>query len=369
MSRSFIDEFYWSDFKNQKDEALSHTEKHQRLVNWAIKAREHNPNAFDNLTEWILDDSEWTEDKLKENEQILMQGILSRFRSRNAQLRAYLKEIEPAGVVNEAVFNALDRFDAELSGKTECDELRVVISKMFTDFSCMRDRKIRELIAGGKTGPTGADSVEVFGYVNLLKVCDARVQWILFMPGVVEKQQKGFTVDRFDYMKMPAMRFIGKESCNSGKSDTTENPKELFSVLNTLSEYKADLDYDVLLRHHYGRGVDAEPCHGFWGRFFKADTPVPEGFVHFDFTPQRAEKTFVAGPPYISQFAFASFSGDMGAMHKSEGYDVDAMYDVTRNIILGHDVNIPYPDKYWTAELFPDGYDNYSTAYMFSVEL
>ena len=156
------------------------------------KGKRHNPNAFDNLTEWILDDSEWTEDKLKENEQILMQGILSRFRSRNAQLRAYLKELEPAGVVNEAVFNALDRFDAELSGKTECDELRVVISKMFTDFSCMRDRKIRELIAGGKTGPTGADSVEVFGYVNLLKVCDARVQWILFMPGVVEKQQKAY---------------------------------------------------------------------------------------------------------------------------------------------------------------------------------
>ena len=39
------------------------------------------------------------------------------------------------------------------------------------------------------------------------------------------------------------------------------------------------------------------------------------------------------------------------------------------NIILGQDVNIPYPDKYWTAEVFLDGYDNYSTAYIFSVEL
>jgi len=47
----------------------------------------------------------------------------------------------------------------------------------------------------------------------------------------------------------------------------------------------------------------------------------------------------------------------------------DAMYDVTRNIILGQDVNIPYPDKYWTAEVFLDGYDNPSTAYMFSVEI
>jgi hypothetical protein len=59
----------------------------------------------------------------------------------------------------------------------------------------------------------------------------------------------------------------------------------------------------------------------------------------------------------------------MEAMHKKEGYDRDAMYDITRNIILGQDVNIPYPDKYWTAEVFLTGYDNYSTAYMFSVEL
>ena len=46
-----------------------------------------------------------------------------------------------------------------------------------------------------------------------------------------------------------------------------------------------------------------------------------------------------------------------------------AMYDVTRNIILGQGVQIPYPDKYWTAEVFLNGVENDSTAYMFSVEL
>ena len=369
MSRSFVDEFYWNDFKNQKDELLSDTDKYQRIVNWAVKARGHNPNVFDALTEWILDDSEWTDDRLAENEQILMQGILARFRSQNAQLRAYLKDIKPSGIVNEAVFNAIDRFDDELSGKTNYDDLRDVISKMFTDFSVMRDRKIREQIAGGKTGPSGADSVDVFGYVNALKECDARVQWTLFMPDVVKKQQKGFKVEKFEYMKMPAMRFIGKESCEGDGLDTVEGLKRIFSILDTMGEYKSGFDYDVLLQHHYGRGVDVERQHGFWGRFMKADTPVPEGFVYFDFTPQRTEDKFVAGPPFISQFAFAVFSGNMEAMHKSEGYDSDAMYDITRNIILGQDVNIPYPDKYWTAEAFLDGYDNYSTAYMFSVEL
>jgi len=369
MPRSLIDEFYWNDFKNQKDELLSDIDKYKRIVNWAIKARVHNPNVFDALTEWILDDSEWTDDKIAENEQILMHGILARFRSQNAQLRAYLKSIEPSGIVNGAVFNALDRFDNELSGKTENDDLRNVVTKMFTDFSVMRDRKIREQIAGGKTGPTGTNSVNVFGYVNLLKECDARVQWTLFMPDVVEKQQKGFRVEKFEYVKMPAMRFIGKESCEGNGQDTADSLKEIFSILDTMSEYKSGFDYDVLFQHHYGRGVDVERMHRYWGRFMKADTPVPEGFVCFDFTPQRIENSFVAGPPYISQFAFAVFSGDMEAMHKKEGYDVDAMYDITRNIILGQDVNIPYPDKYWTAEAFLDGYDNYSTAYMFSVEL
>jgi AraC-like DNA-binding protein/Ca2+-binding EF-hand superfamily protein len=369
MSRSFIDEFYWNDFKNQKDQLLSDVDKYQRIVNWAVKARGHNPNVFDALTEWILDDSEWTDEKLAENEQIFMQGILARFRSQNAQLRAYLKEIEPSGMVNEAVFNALDRFDNELSGKTGENHLRDVVSKIFTDFSVMRDRKIREQIAGGKTGPEGADSVDVFGYVNLLKVCDARIQWTLFMPGVIEKQQEGFKVEKFEYIKMPALRFIGKESCKSDGKDTAEDLKEIFSVLDTMSEYKSGFDYDVLFQHHYGRGVDVEPCHGFWGRFMKADAPVPEGFVYFDFTSQRNESYFVAGLPYISQFAFAVFSGDMEAMHKNAGYDSGAMYEITRYIILGQDVNIPYLDKYWTAEVFINGYDNYSTAYMFSVEL
>lgn len=108
------------------------------------------------------------------------------------------------------------------------------------------------------------------------------------------------------------------------------------------------------------------PWHGFWGRFMKADTPVPEGFLYFDFLPFNDGK---AGPPFISQFAYATFSGDMDAMHKCEGYDCDAMYDVTRNIMLGQGVPIPYPDKYWTAEVFLNGCDKYSTAYMFSAEL
>ncbi|MDD4493888.1 MAG: AraC family transcriptional regulator [Eubacteriales bacterium] len=369
MSRKLIDEFYWSDLEKQKGEILTDAEKYQRIVSWAGKARGQNPNVFDALTEWILDDSEWTDEKLVENEQILMQGVFARFKDQNEQLRAYLKKIEPSGVVNDAVFKALDRFDDELSGKTLAGNLQDVITKMFTDFTSMRERSIREQIAGGRTGPAGTDSVDIFGYINLLKDCDAGVQWALFMPDVVARQQNGFKVENFEYKKMPDMRFIGKESCEGDGLDTSEGLNKLFDTLEAISEYKSGFDYDVLFQHHYGKGVDVERWHGFWGRFMKADAPVPEGFLYFDFVSQRDVYDFVSGPPFFSQFAFATFSGNMEAMHKSEGYDSDAMYDVTRNIMLGQGVNIPYPDKYWTAEVFLDGCDKYSTAYMFSAEL
>ncbi len=363
MSHKLIDDFYWSHIEGQKDDMQTDAEKYQRLVNWASKARGQNPSVFDTLTEWVLDDSQWGDDKLAENEQILMQGVFARFKEQNAQLRAYLSELEPSGVVNTAVFKALDRFDDELSGFTHDKRLQEVVTRVFADFSVMRQRSIREQIAGNKTGPTGTDSVDLFGYINYLKDCDAGVQWALFMPDMVLRQQNGFRVDSFDYKQMPAMRFIGREGDDLAN---TEIRKELFQTLDSMEEYKCDLEYDVLFMHHYGLGVDVGPWHGFWGRFMKADTPVPEGWVYFDFVPQN---NGLAGPPFISQFAYATFSGDMDAMHRHEGYDSDAMYDVTRNIMLGQGVNIPYPDKYWTAEVFLDGCDKYSTAYMFSAEL
>jgi hypothetical protein len=362
ISRKLIDEFYWSDIKEQRGEKLSDEEKYKRIINWARKARGQNPKVFDALTEWVLDDSEWSDEKLAENEQILMQGVFARFKEQNAQLRTYLSDLEPSGLVNTAVFIALDRFDDELSGSSHDNKLKDVVAQVFADFSVMRDRCIRKQIAGNKTGRTGTENVDFFGYINYLKDCDAGVQWALFMPDTVVRQQKGFKIDSFEYKKMPAMRFVGREGEDL---DNIEVRKKLFCVLDDLREHKSDLSYDVLFMHHYGRCVDAGPWHGFWGRFMSADCPVPEGFSYFEFIPNNDGKV---GQPYISQFAFATFSGDIEAMHKREGYDSDAMYDVTRNTMLGQGVNIPYPDKYWTAEVFLDGCDKYSTAYMFSAE-
>ncbi|MDR0442258.1 MAG: AraC family transcriptional regulator, partial [Treponema sp.] len=208
MARKFIDEFHlvdWSGIDGKKDEKQSNADKYNRIVNWAGRARGQNPGVFDALTEWILDDSQWSDDKLEENEQILMHGVFARFKEQNARLRVYLKELDSSGIVNTAVFKALDRFDDELSGLAHDERLRETVAKVFADFSTMRERGIREIIAGNKTGPTGTDSVDFFGFINYLKDCDASVQWALFMPDLVEKQQKGFKVDSFEYKKMPAM--------------------------------------------------------------------------------------------------------------------------------------------------------------------
>lgn len=371
MLFKIINEFHfadWNNIINHQDEELTAIEKYNKIVRWAVEARGQNPDVFDKLTEWILDDSEWSDDKLAENEQILMQGVFARFKEQNAKLRSYLKELKPSGVVNEVVFKELDRFDNELSGKAYDESLRETVTKMFLDFSVMRDRGVREIIAGNKTGPAGVNHVNLFGYINYLKDCDAGVQWALFMPDFVKQQQNGFQVDSFEYKKMPAMRFIGKECIEHDSADMSWE-LEIMRILDDMTEYKSDFDYDVLFQHHFGKCIDVECWHGFWGRFMKADTPVPEGFIHFDFIPKRDSNNFEEGSPFLSQFALAIFSGDNKAMHKSEGYDINAMYDVTRNIILGQGVNIPYPDKYWTAEVFLEGCDRHSNAQLFSVEL
>lgn len=312
----------------------------------------------------MLDDSQWGAASLDANRLLLIEGVLARFKAQNAKLRACLRALEP-DLVNKAVFDTLDRFDRALDGHIHDEQLRLAVSRMFSDFSSMCDPNLRHEIAGGITGSTGTDYVEHFGYINALKEHDAAVQWSLFMPDTVKKQQNGFNVDSFTCKKMPAIRFIGREL--SDVPDEDANTRSLvFKTLDTMAQYHSGFDYDLLFMHHYGKNVDVGPWHGFWGRFMKADTPVPEGFISFDLIPQNNQRP---GLPFLSEFTFAVFSGDLEAMHRRQGYDSDAMYDVTRNIMLGQDILIPYPDKYWTAEVFLNGVSQPSTAYLFSAEL
>lgn len=338
-------------------------ERYRYITEWSARARGTNPRVFDELSAWLLSGGEWSDTEIIENEKCF-KTITGRFIEQNRLLRAELNELMPSGVVNSSVFDALDRFDDELTGNTHSDCLKETVTKVFGDFTALRDPKTRTEFAGGMTGAEGVDSVEVFGYINFLKDCDAAVQWTLFMPGLSEYQQlkNGIKVDSFEYMKLSAVRFIGTEK---DLSSDTEALSGFLNTLDSMGEYRCGFDHDIILFHHFGKGVDVERCHALWGRFFKDNTPVPDGMEHIDFIPHNNGS---AGVPYISQFAFAGFSGDTDSMHCRDGFDCDAMYDITRNIILGQNVPIPYPDKYWTAEVYPDGFGRAGTAYLFSIE-
>jgi hypothetical protein len=209
--------------------------------------------------------------------------------------------------------------------------LQECVDPAITDFSILRDRSMREKVAR---------------YVSTICECDNSIQWTLFMPGLVRKQvgEAGITLESFQYRTLPPMRFIGVEGA-------FEKREEIMRVLDAMPEYASGLDYDMFLIHHNGH-EHYEEVHVVLGRFMKADAPVPAGFVHIDFTPPDAPtRTRDAGSPYLSQFAFAIYVGSEDALHKEAGFDSNAMYDITRNIILGDGVLIPYPEKYWTAEV------------------
>ncbi|MDD4292195.1 MAG: helix-turn-helix transcriptional regulator [Clostridia bacterium] len=362
MANKSISDFYWSNLNTQYQDTRTDKQRYDAVVRWAIDARRHNPTTFDNLTDWILDDSEWTKEKLEDNKEILMVGILGRFKEQNQLLRTYLKQIKEKRVVNNAAYTALDRFDEQLFGLNIPDYLQNAVKTMFTDFDEMSDKNIRKLIAGERTGIVGVDSVNIFGYINVLKECDASVQWTLFMPEYVKRQQKGFEVASFEYCRMDAFRFVGFEG---EEYFNVDKRMAKMKELDQMKEYRSGFNYDLFLMHHGGANVDVPGAwRGIWGRIMKQNAPVPDGYVAFDFVPE-APKT--VGFPFISQFALAKFTGDIAAMHSHEGYDMNAMYDVTRNIILAQNVCIPYPEKYWTAEVFLNGCDNDGTGYMFSV--
>ena len=190
--------------------AAADADRYASIVGWAGRARGTNPNAFDAMTDLLLDDAAWTPEALPASA-AAFSDLLGLFRGQTARLRECLRALEPSGLVNAAVFPALDRLESALNGDLPDLALKDAVARACADPAALRDRRVRELLAGGRTGPAGTASVDYFGYLNLLKDCDAGVQWTLFMPDVVRRQQDGFRVSHFSYKKMPAMRFVGFE--------------------------------------------------------------------------------------------------------------------------------------------------------------
>lgn len=104
------------------------------------------------------------------------------------------------------------------------------------------------------------------------------------------------------------------------------------------------------MMHHNGGEVDSEN-HFLLGRFFRAGTPVPDGFDFYDLPTELAAYAVYAGE---------SFDGDLWAG-----------YYRTRDRILADGRRIPYPERYWHAEVYTDGMPRrgrYRFGYLFSVD-
>lgn len=353
MSRRFIDDILlvdWKEIDEHKRETPTDAEKYNRLIKWAGKAREQNPGVFDALSAWVLDNSEWSDDKLAENEQILIQGVFARFLEQNDKLRALLKELEPSGVVNAAIFKALDRFDDELSGKPHDERLREIVANVFADFSAMRERSVREKIAGYSTGSMHMTDM---GYINYLKDCDAAVQWALFMPEVVKKHGHKINRESFEYIEIGKVRFIGLEFSKNPDIHLLRPAESLPKLIPMLPVYGTEITALCHLEHHNGGEVNVNQVN-MMGYFCKADTPVPDGYSYYDVPTEHAAYAIYHSP---------DFDGDV----------FGASYEFTRDQILGDGVHIPYPQAYWTAEVYMEGFFVGSGAfrfgYLFSAEL
>lgn len=363
MTTDFMNAFLWLEEQDKVVEGRSPQERYQALVTWAAKARGRNPGVFDALTVWMLNDANWTDDLMEVSRLLLLEDVVDGFRRQNTALRLILNELLPHVPVNEAVFKALDGFDAFLAGDAGDDAVTAAMQRVLQDAGALRDPAVRSLIAGRPTGPTGTNSVDLYGYVNMLNDIDASVQWALFMPERVMQQQKGFSLTHLAYIRASAMRFIGRPDQGLDEANLR---RETFRVLDALARPLPDYPWDMCFSHHFGKGVDVQPPQHTWGRFFAQDTPVPDGFVGISLSDQYVD---CAGEPYLAQFAYSVFAGDMHALHDRQGFDVGPMCDITRNTMLGQGVMIPYPRKYWTAEIYRLGNENPSDAYLFSAHL
>jgi hypothetical protein len=308
-----------------------------------------NEAAFAAMRDWLMNDGEWRE--LTSHEAFLKQSRLLLVAYYRDNLRSYLARLdaEYPGTVNPPTLKTLDDMSKLFPGKHSSDLwLNECVSPEIIGFAAMRDRAVRE---------------KVSRYVERVSTNDNRLQWSLFMPDFIKKQLETHNVgiESFEYRRMPAMRFIGKILEDNARR------AELFRTLDAMPEYESGFNYDLFFMHEQGQTVDAGKWQGLWGRFMKADAPIPEGFAAIDLVPAIVSEP---GPPYmISQFAYAVYVGDAESLHKKEGFDCDLMYDVTRNIILGDDVCIDYPERYWYAEVFRGGFDQPGDAYLFGVNL
>ncbi len=148
-------------------------------------------------------------------------------------------------------------------------------------------------------------------------------------------------MESFEYIPVGSLRFIGVDAwlCNDGKGEEWDKlwsrKGEFMPLLESLSkEYGCDIDSEGAMMHHRNKEVDTEN-HYLVGKFFKAGTPVPEGYSFFDVPTDSAA---------YAVFSVKNFNGDTWPA-----------YYATRDKILSEGRSVPYPVNYWHCELYING--------------
>ena len=158
--------------------------------------------------------------------------------------------------------------------------------------------------------------------------------------------------ESFAYRNEGKMRFIGIDAWRTGEDwgGLWERTGDFMPELEKLRKrYAAGISEPCSLMHAGGKAVGVEE-HFLAGYFFKADTPVPEGYDYFD-----VETTCVGYGVYVTQ--------DIGE-------DMENAYSMTRDRILGDGYLVPYPQGYWHAEVYTNGRPHegeYRFGYVFPV--
>jgi len=166
-----------------------------------------------------------------------------------------------------------------------------------------------------------------------------RYEWWVPIKRTEELNKKQVNIESFEYIHLGKVRFIGVDGYK--KSEDYFQVKERYAESMTelaalLAENVVLFDDPALMTHHNGKVWDSGETHQILGYFVKADTPVPEGYDCYDLLTEWAG---------YMVFGNENFDGD---------YFTPA-YEWTRDRILSDGVGIPYPEAYWTCEIFIDG--------------
>ena len=149
-------------------------------------------------------------------------------------------------------------------------------------------------------------------------------------------EKPSVVMENFEYVDLPAMRFIGKDVMASGPEagqkygEMWGQSAAFMPILDGMAAYATVITDPCALMHHDNK-AHTEPMHYIVGKFMKADTPVPEGLDYCDIPACSVAMSIVCG----------EFNDMIGKI-----------YVMTRDKILADGKKVPYPSGYFHAEIY-----------------